>query len=324
VGLPVITLLGGLLVGYYQYINAYQEKVRVRAENDVTKATATFTEISKRFSEAHVLQQTMFFDFSNAHDDNTGADEKALAITHARDLVPAYERARAALLEAGDVMARSAEIYIDWATDFKRDPATRDFPNTDPVNRTLLEAYDFDCNQHLPKFMTTVTTRERKTNTCQLDGGNGVWHQVKLCPKNKTESDPELPVTIHWYSARHQVLTMHYCFHALHQRLAKVRYWASQAEANPAIKPASRSEREQIRKQIDNQAARLEAFMGLATFQIEAIREKYRPVSFACHIPFFMPLISERNDACTPIRTAPYLGFEKSGDSVPITPKASK
>ena len=130
-------------------------------------------------------------------------------------------------------------------------------------------------------------------------------------------------MAVHWYSARHQVLTMHYCFHALHQRLAKVRYWASQAEPGSASKPASRAEREQIRKAIDNQAARLEAFMGLATFQIEAMRVKYRPVSFACHIPFFAPLISERNDSCTPVRTTP-LGFAPSGFSRPITPNNSK
>ena len=133
IGLPVITVIGGLFVGYYQHSNAYQEKVRARAENDIKTATDTFTEITKKFSQAQMLQQTIFSDFSNAHDDNTDDAEKALATKHAKDIAPAYEAARAALLEAGDLMARSAEIYIDWATDFVRDPATRDTPNTDPV-----------------------------------------------------------------------------------------------------------------------------------------------------------------------------------------------
>ena len=38
IGLPIITLLGGLLVGYYQYLNAYQDKIRARGENDATMA----------------------------------------------------------------------------------------------------------------------------------------------------------------------------------------------------------------------------------------------------------------------------------------------
>ena len=40
---------GGLLVDYYQYVTAYQEKIRARGENDATMARLVFTDISRKF-----------------------------------------------------------------------------------------------------------------------------------------------------------------------------------------------------------------------------------------------------------------------------------
>ena len=286
VGLPIITLLGSLLVGYYQYLNAYQDKVNARAENDVRMATAAFTEISKKFSEAQTLQQAMFQDFLNALDDATGVDEQALATRHAKNVWDAYETAGLALLQAGDVLARNAEIYVDWATDFRRDPADPHYPNSDPLSRLLLAAYDFDCSNSLPAFVPGNIARQKAASSCPVDPNQDVeppGFSDDLCPRRKSKGDQRSAVTIHWFSAKHQVLTMHYCFDILHQRLAKVRAWASQGDPTPAIKLAARTDRDQLRREIDTQAARLDAFTGLALYQIEAIRVKYRPVSFACH-----------------------------------------
>lgn len=323
-GLPIITLLGSLLVGYYQYLNAYQEKVSARAAADVQMATTAFADISKKFSEAQTLQQAMFQDFLNALDDNSGSDEQALATRHARNMWEAYEAAGLALLQAGDMMARNAEIYVDWATDFQRDPAAPHYPNSDPLSRLLLAAYDFDCSGNLPAFLPGNATRQRAANTCQVDPNQYFDPDDlsdNLCPRQRARDDKRPSVTIHWFSAKHQVLTMHYCFDALHQRLAKVRAWASQGDPTPAIKLAARTEREQLRKEIDTQAARLDAFTGLALFQIEAIRVKYRPVSFVCHLPFLTPLVSLWNDACTPIRTTPYEGLRKEVKKNDTQPK---
>src|SRR5882757_8246114 len=114
-GLPVITLVGSLLVGYFQYLNAYQDKVSAQAKEDMTAATNTFTEIANAFSEAQTLQQILFFDFSAALDDNTDADGKALTTKDAQNVYPAYEHARKLLRQNSDLLARKAEIYIDWA-----------------------------------------------------------------------------------------------------------------------------------------------------------------------------------------------------------------
>ena len=122
-GLPVITLVGSLLVGYFQYLNAYQEKVSAQAKEDMTAATNTFIEIANAFSEAQTLQQILFFDFSGALDDNTDASEQALTTKDARGIFPAYEHARKTLRQNSSLLARKAEIYSDWASDFGRDAA---------------------------------------------------------------------------------------------------------------------------------------------------------------------------------------------------------
>ena len=88
-GLPVITLVGSLLVGYFQYLNAYQDKVSAQAKEDMTAATNTFMEIANAFSEAQTLQQILFFDFSGALDDNTEASEQALTTKDAREFARA-------------------------------------------------------------------------------------------------------------------------------------------------------------------------------------------------------------------------------------------
>jgi hypothetical protein len=302
IGLPLVTVLGGLLVGYYQYLNAYEEKVRIRAERDVRTATATFTEISKKFSEAQMIQQAIFSDFSTAFDDNAGAEEQAAAARHAKAIAPAYEKAWIGLLESGDAMARNAEIHIDWATDLHRTPGDDHYPNSDPLSRSLLRDYDFDCNGNFPTFVWTEPVYRRKADSCQNFGDDGAISTL-ICSRRKDDANQRPPVAIQWYSAKHLVLTMDYCFHALHQRMAKVHSWAAHGGSGPAIEPAFRAEREQLKKEIDNQTSRLEAFMGLAVFQIEAVREKYRPLGSKCHLPF----VSWWDDACKPLPTTPFV-----------------
>jgi hypothetical protein len=318
-GLPVITLVGSLLVGYFQYLNAYQDKVSAQAKEDMTTATSTFTEIANAFSEAQTLQQILFFDFSAALDDNSDADAKALPTKDAQGIYPAYERARNLLRQNSDLLARKAEIYIDWASDFNRDPAEARTPTTDPLTFSLLGAYNFDCDHsaNFPRFETANAAGKAKgaafkasESPCHVDEDQGNRDPdksyINLCARQNGQIVPNKPaITIHWYSAKHQVLTMHYCFQALHLRLLAARDWASQSNLSAPTKAKFLSEREQTRAEFDNQVIRLNAFLSLATFQMDNIRVRYRPLGFACHIPFVTPIISLFSRYCTPIRTAP-------------------
>src|SRR5207302_1081112 len=139
-----------------QYLNAYQDKVTAQAKEDMTAATNTFMEIANAFSEAQTLQQILFFDFSGALDDNTEASEQALTTKDARGIFPGYEHARKTLRQNSSLLARKAEIYIDWASDFGRDAAQARTPTTDPLTQPLLGAYNFDCDDaaNFPQFET--------------------------------------------------------------------------------------------------------------------------------------------------------------------------
>ena len=51
-----MTLLTSLFGGYFQYLNAYQDKVSTQAKEDMTAAAATFAEVSNSFAEMQALQ----------------------------------------------------------------------------------------------------------------------------------------------------------------------------------------------------------------------------------------------------------------------------
>ena len=140
----LFTVLSSLAVGYLQYLNAYQDKVSSQAKEDMAAATATFTEISRTFSEAQALQQTLYSDFTRAVRDRSDESDQALATKNARAISERYEKARIELRENIDVLTRKAEVYIDWASDTYRDPADKHNVDTDPLSRQVLRDYAFD------------------------------------------------------------------------------------------------------------------------------------------------------------------------------------
>ena len=312
-GLTFFTALSSFAIGSFQYYNDYQEKVSAQAKEDMKGATDTFTDVSKRFSEAQTLQQMLFQDFSDAFDESAAANKRTAAAKHAQGILPAYEAGTIALLESGDLIARNAEIYIDWASDFKRDPNRSNQPSGDPLTRPVLKSYDFSCNDNLPQFVPADAGAAHddsndKTPACELSRSDRLARanrstSVSLCPRQKGVNDPPEGVTIDWFSAKHQAMTLHYCFDNLHERLGRVRSWAAHPEGHPPAKEVVRTEREQLRTAIDNQARRLEAFMGLATFRMDAIRLNYRPLGLVCSLPVISLAWSAISDSCTPIIT---------------------
>ena len=300
-GFTVVTVLSGLLVSSFQYLNSYQEKVSAQAKDDMLAAASAFKDISTKFSQMQALQQLLFSDFATALDDHADANERSLATKNAQNILKSYEEAQMALFETGELMGRNAEVYMDWTDSFRFDPAHRSGPTIDPLDQTLLRAYDFDCNEHLPQFQPGIGSASG-SNACPVDTqakGDREYWKVNFCPRNKEKAGSDTSVTIDWFSAKHQVLVLNYCIQNLHQRLGPVRSWASQIEAKPLNSASFQVDRDRIQATIDVQAKRINAFMGLATFRMSAIRETYRPDSFACHVPIVASVV----DGCTPIRT---------------------
>jgi hypothetical protein len=320
-GLTFVSVVSSVIVAGFQYSNDYQEKVSAQARDDMKGATDTFTDISKRFSEAQTLQQMLYLDFSNAFDDRVDAGQRTSAAKHAQGIIPAYETSATGLLEAGDLTARNAEIYIDWASNFKRDSNQPTHPTGDPLSLSALRSSDFDCNENLPQFVAVdfeaaKAVRESSGTACQIDATARSKQEknspaINICPKQRDKSVPEA-TTIDWFSARHQALALQYCFETVHDRLGRIRAWAARPDGRPPSKEIVRSEREQVRTAVDSQAVRLEAFMGLATFRMETIRLNYRPVSFGCHLPLVTPFVSLFSDACTPLSTSPLIVRKQS------------
>src|SRR5947209_2233096 len=77
--LSLVGALSSLLVGYFQYLNSYQEKVNAQAKENMEYAAKTFDDIATKFSQVQTLQQQLFADYSTALDDRADANDQALA-----------------------------------------------------------------------------------------------------------------------------------------------------------------------------------------------------------------------------------------------------
>ncbi len=312
-GLSAVTVLSSLAVGYLQYLNAYQDKVSSQAKEDMAAATATFTEISHAFSEAQALQQTLYSDFTRAVRDRSDESDQALATKNARAISERYEKARIELRENIDVLTRKAEVYIDWASDTYRDPADKHNVDTDPLSRQVLRDYAFDCSDkyNFPAF-GNVNLEDDDTPAKQVADGEycaiaekrGVdettkpeFAFIRICagPNDKAAK------RINWYSAKHHVLTMHYCLEAAHNKLAAARQWASGIGSDAAKESDVFKKEKEINAQFDDLAGRINAFNSLALYRMEQIRVKYRPSGLWCNVPLVWN-ISSLN--CFPVRTA--------------------
>jgi hypothetical protein len=313
-GLAVVTLLTSVFGGYFQYLNAYQDKVSTQARDDMNAATSTFMEISNALSQIQALQRLLYSDFTSALKHQTDANQKSLDVRNAKDVSDDYEKARTALSGNINVLARKAEIYIDWSSDIGRDAAAKHNVDDDPLTSSKLRAYDFHCADpaNFPRF-GDVNFKPAKNDKpppqlsdeefCRAGGKQDPDAEItpgdayiRICPpKNDKRA-----IRIYWYSAKHEVLTMQYCLEAAHDRLAAVRDWASGNERNLAAEQQTLADAEKISAQLDGLATRLNAFTSLALSQMERIRVKYRPAGFVCSVPFVRDLFVR----CFPIHTA--------------------
>jgi hypothetical protein len=90
-------------------------------------------------------------------------------------------------------------------------------------------------------------------------------------------SDDGKTINLDWYSAKHEVLAIYYCFYVEHEAMKPVREWASGRKLDPTERTKYIDRRKSIEDQLNNQVLRLYNFMGLAMNQIDEIRVKYRP-----------------------------------------------
>ena len=153
-GLSLVTVLSSLAVGYFQYLNAYQEKVGSQARKTWPRRRQR-----SRKSHAHSPKcrrcSKRCIPISRAP---SGTDPmpatQALGTKNAHAISERYEKARIALRENIDVLTRKAEVYIDWASDMYRDAADKRNVDDDPLSQQVLRDYAFDCSDkyNFPAF----------------------------------------------------------------------------------------------------------------------------------------------------------------------------
>ena len=141
---------------------------------------------------------------------------------------------------------------------------------------SLLGAYDFDCDKHMPR------------------------QNVSEIP---LKDHPERPaLRVDWNSAKHHVFSFFYCFERTHESIRAARQWASASEIDPQERaklipsPTDDVKKWQddvdrlhghIRHSLDNAVERQSAFNTLAMRRIEQIRLKYQNKGYLCHVTGF-------------------------------------
>ena len=310
--LSIVTLLSSAAVGYFQYLNTYQDKVSNQAREDMQFAKQTFEELSTAFADTLALQNLLYSNFAAAVRSKSEAKATALSTKNAADASKIYEKAQTDLREKIDMMAQKAQVYIDWASDIDRDPASKRNVEADPLSFALLRSYQFNCSDtiNFPAFGDADAKAPDKPVAsvpddafCASDRKQGIGKGtpqgdafIRICPVGRND----VARMIHWFSAKHHVLTLQYCFDAMHTRLEPVRQWASQSDRDTAKEGEIAAEAGEITAALDGLARRLNSFDSLALYQIERIRVKYRPAGFECSVPGLRNLYAK---SCLPLRT---------------------
>lgn len=270
------TVIGAGIGSYFQYKTAQQEQNLAHYKEDFAAATSAFTDVATALQSAMRLQHALFIAFSAAVTENVYADENAFLTKSGRDLYKRYVDERLTLRKNIDVLARRVEIYIDWASDLRRDPSTAT-AGLDPLSSSsVLGAYDFDCDKHMPR---------QKVSELPL------------------KDHPERPaLRVDWNSAKHHVFSFFYCFERTHESIRAARQWASASEIDPQERaklipsPTDDVKKWQddvdrlhghIRNSLDNSVERQTAFNTLAMRRIEQIRLKYQNKGYLCHVTGF-------------------------------------
>lgn len=289
IGLPAVGLVGSALVGHFQSMSAYQDKVKAEAVLQISAAEKTFTDVSTSFSKAIALQQILLFNYLDAVKGKADSDERALETKSARAAYQQYDDLRTSLRENIDLLARWVEMDIDWASDLGRDAAQQTTLGADPMSRIALGAYNFDCDK--PETMPSFNPGESSFS-------------LPVPPQLRQDNPKAQPLGIDWQSAKHHLLTVYYCFDQNHKRIAVVREWASNSSMKPAEKEQFFKTVRDVQANFDREAQRPNAFMTIAAGAIDAVTVKFRARSWYCHAPFIRQAINLFSNRCLPIHMA--------------------
>jgi len=276
-GVALLSVVGTLIGAYFHDVSAYDDKVSAQAKEDLTYATQTFADASTALSMPLTLQERMIFGYFDAVDQKVDTDDSAFVTKNARAIDASYEEAYSTLRENINLLAQKLEIYVDWASDTKRDPAANTLASRDPItDSSVLGTYNFQCDTSMPP----------KTDKDPLE--------LELTADDGTK------IKFDWKSAKHEIFAIYYCFNIVHTTTRPLREWASGKQLSPEERSKFNKGEMKIEDEQNKQLVRLYAFMNLVMRDIDKIRVRYRPRGYLCSVP----IAREIDKKCMPLRTA--------------------
>lgn len=180
-----------------------------------------------------------------------------------RDYAPAYSKLRA----NNTILANNIGLWLDEPNSDRRDTTTSALATADSLTVHRLEDISFDCQHDVPNF------------------------------KAKKQQN------IDWRIAKYHVLTIYYCFNLIHRKMEIVREWALGKDIKGTDRKdfmQDKNEGVAVKETLDQQVVRLNAFRALAAYQIERIRDRFRPNGFLCDAPLVGSAIEMLTHRCQP------------------------
>lgn len=226
-------------VAYFQNLSAYEDKVATQAKDDLTAATQAFAETSAALSVPLSLQERLVFAYYDAVKQKIDNDDTAYVTKRARAIDGPYEDAYTALRQNINFLAQKVELYLDWPSNASRDPAVNIPPTADPINSSVFGTFNFDCDVNMPAF----DPGNRSVTLADPKGGNS-------------------KLVVDWYSAKHNILTIYYCFNVRHEVMKPLREWASVSAAHTGERAKFIDQETSVKSRLTKQVLRLYAFMG--------------------------------------------------------------
>ena len=247
-------LVGTIIGIYFQYNSWRDEKTLTRYQNELSTATSTFSEIAQTMSSVMNLQQILYYTYLNAMGYYRPVDEKRRTYLwqSANDIHKDYFTARTAFRQNVDILSGKAALFLDRPVQTDEQRVALLFNDTFVVSaRGSLKAEGFDCATHMPNLKQRTT----KLTTTEID----------------------------WNMARQHVGTFFYCSDELHNRLLSIRQWARNGSNATSDPPDTKKEVADLEEALNQQTARLDAFISVSLEKIEALRLRGRPKGFFHH-----------------------------------------
>lgn len=292
-------LIASVVAAFYQHSKWSAEQNIKNNIDAIERANNTFDTISKKISEAHALQEVLFFTYHEAVN-SFDIYQNSYLMNLAKKTFVEYETARIDLLKNIDFYIYSTRRNLDWVSDpYRPNASMQDGTDQDPLSYARLKC---------------ALTCTGSASVPQIDS---ITHKYEKSVIKNNENG--VGFDIDWNSATHNLIVFNYCFRDLHRSILDARVWAESISNGKMLapRPLSASQEKKIEQKIDYQTMRLNVFSSRAMAEVAMAVERREPPNFFAYYirGFFDDLRSAALsgwDAVTSIWPSPPVTHERT------------